>query len=318
MKGARLDSAGFTILELVTVVAIIAILGTIALLGYQEYTLRARAADILVKYDAIRSGAGERLADLEGIDDCAQLAHSLDTANLTDPYATLAYGFEATNGGYRPVLTVCAKADATIPMNVKVAKGAHDTMAKTGSVEPGAVVTDTVVSFALPLTGNKDAVCKTAAPAPLSACGTLPAAVVQTPTQSTAIGGSGVQATGQPPNPCPPGQETVQKPSVIGSSSAVCLPFCQTGETRNADGLCMPAQQAVSTPSQAAAASGTGTSPITHPDTTSAQSPAAGSTLSAGQTSSDTHQQCINHCKQTICQNCNSRAYRNCVAGCTP
>ncbi len=53
---------GFTIPEILSVVAIIGILGTVAIVGYQGYTARARASDIVLKYDALRSGAGATLA----------------------------------------------------------------------------------------------------------------------------------------------------------------------------------------------------------------------------------------------------------------
>ncbi len=52
------------------------------------------------------------------------------------------------------MLTVCAKVDAHGKLGVQVARGAHDTLAKVGRVEKGAVLTDTVISFALTLTDS--------------------------------------------------------------------------------------------------------------------------------------------------------------------
>ncbi|MBS7808492.1 prepilin-type N-terminal cleavage/methylation domain-containing protein [Variovorax sp. PCZ-1] len=168
---------GFTLIEILISVAIIGILATVAVVGYQEYTARARASDILLKYDAIRTGALTRTAQ-QKFDNCADLLKSLDTSNLIDRYATLNYGFEAANGGgYRPILTVCGKADAGSLGGTKVAKGAHDTMLKTGTVEKGAVITDAVVSFALPLTQGNQAICKTwTAPAAATSCAANPSA----------------------------------------------------------------------------------------------------------------------------------------------
>ncbi|MCF8210355.1 MAG: prepilin-type N-terminal cleavage/methylation domain-containing protein [Rhodoferax sp.] len=162
------EEDGFTIVEILIVVAVIAVLGAIAMIGYQQYTARARAADILVKYDAIRTAAGIRLSG-GGIDDCDKLAKGLGTANLADDYANLSYSFESVaGGGYRPVLNVCATADSG-SMGVSVAKGAYDTMLKVATVEKNPVLTDAVVSFSLPLSATDKAFCKNfVAPATLS------------------------------------------------------------------------------------------------------------------------------------------------------
>jgi prepilin-type N-terminal cleavage/methylation domain-containing protein len=51
---------GFTLLELVTVTAVVAVLGAVAVHLYGYYTDRARAVDIIGKFDAIRSGSTSR------------------------------------------------------------------------------------------------------------------------------------------------------------------------------------------------------------------------------------------------------------------
>lgn len=45
---------GFTLIEMMVVIAIVAILATIGLPSYQEYVVRAKMADALVHLDAIR------------------------------------------------------------------------------------------------------------------------------------------------------------------------------------------------------------------------------------------------------------------------
>lgn len=154
---------GFTLMEVLIVTAIIAILGTVAVVGYQEYTARAKAAELLLQYDALRTGALARLSQVT-TDNCDRLASALNNnVPVNSQHVALGYGFEAVSGGYRPVLTVCAKTDPNYPQAVRVARGAHDTMAKTGDkVSPGAVLTDSAVSFALRLTDGDRAVCKTA------------------------------------------------------------------------------------------------------------------------------------------------------------
>lgn len=185
----KTEQHGFTLIELLTGVAIVAILGAIALVGYQEYATRAAAADIVSAHHNIRQSVLAQGG--KAIDDCAALARTFDTKLLNDPYARLSYGFEAVpGGGFRPVLGVCATAERNA-RNVPVARRAHDSLAATGVVEKGAVLTGSVVSYALRLTEGDAAMCKTApaqaastcgatsgAPSPVQPAGTVPAATV--------------------------------------------------------------------------------------------------------------------------------------------
>lgn len=239
---------GFTLIELLTVIAILAILSTIAFFGYRLYSERARAPDIVEKYDALRTAVAAQ-AQTAKVDDCVALTRNLGTSNLDSPYAALGYGFEATSGGYRPVLNVCAVADPARPLGVQVARAAHDTMLKSGMVEKNAVLTDSVVSFALRLSDGDEALCVTAPARPTAACGMPPSQAATAPGTDNPTGGSG------PVSGASPGTSTTQ-----GSGS--------------------PPKQA----------------PAATPD--------------------HTHGQCVADCRATICSNCNSRAYRNCVAAC--
>ena len=266
MKQARQQQGGFTLIEILTVAAIVGILGAIAVAAYLKYTEKARGADIVVKYDAIRTNVLAKTASAQGTEeDCAKLAAAFGTANLADEYATLAYGFEAVQDGFRPVLTVCAKPDPNV-QGVKASRGASETLMTNGVVEQGAVISDSVVSFALRLTQDDRPHCKNwTAPAVDAACGAKPAV----PTQVAAVPKS--QAD------CAPHQHFV---AGMGCNN-VCNPGMYFVEGPPA--TCSP------TPPPAQQPSGT---PSTNPP---AQAPVAATTLNcpAGQRPNGGNTQCV-------------------------
>jgi prepilin-type N-terminal cleavage/methylation domain-containing protein len=219
------NRAGFTLLEIMVGVAIVAILGLIGVLGYQKYIEKARGADLMVKYDALRSTFNADTGQSSSTD-CAELANRAGTARLADAHVKLDYGFEAVaGGGYRPVLTVCATADKNGKQGIAVARGAHDTLSKTATVEKGAVVSDSVVSFALPLTDGNRALCKIAPVTAATACGG------SAPAQNAGASGPTVPAG---VDGCPPGKEPYydrsQGPGVVVRS---CVDICGPGQVRD-------------------------------------------------------------------------------------
>jgi prepilin-type N-terminal cleavage/methylation domain-containing protein len=242
--------SGFTLLELLFVVAIAGVIAAIAIPLYRDYTIKAHAADLLVKYDGARSGAGANIAGDTVISECDEVLKRFKAPTIDDDYARIAYAFEAVNdgkdSGYRPVLTMCARAANQGEQAVKVTRAAHDELAKNTTIESGAVLTDTVVSFALPLTDPKRVVCRVPVGGPFTACGD-PVAVPTLPPQNTpslppvvappqlpkstpqvaCTGGQQLDTDGKT-CVCEPGKELVQL-----KTAAACAAICPPGTQRD-------------------------------------------------------------------------------------
>lgn len=221
---------GFTLIEILMVLAILAVLASLAIVGYQKYIERALGTDIVERFDAARTAVAAQTSQ-GAVENCDVLNQSIGQAALADAYATLVYGFEKVAGGFRPVLTVCARADQHGAVGVKAARGAFETLSKTGSVESNPVLTDTVVNYALPLTQGESALCRTAPTQPDRNCGaatSLATAPVSPPAAPASVPHSA---------PTPPKSQSDCQPHELFFNGR-CLKICNPGHqlVTDADG----------------------------------------------------------------------------------
>ncbi len=154
---------GFSLVELMVVIGILAAIVALALPSYMEYTAKAKAADVLSQYDTLRkkaiieaNGKGINLcmtvkssgAKSETDPEFVKLLNSIAPASPDNPYLTLkrVLSEAASDDGKALLLAVTAKDDA---MQIAIARHLYRNIQGMGMVAPGAMVDETssMVSF---------------------------------------------------------------------------------------------------------------------------------------------------------------------------
>ena len=88
MKIVKKAQAGFTLIELMIVVAIIGILAAVALPAYQDYTVRGRVSELLIIGSSFKNTIAENAANNNGIDAATACLGVTDLAIATTNMAT--------------------------------------------------------------------------------------------------------------------------------------------------------------------------------------------------------------------------------------
>lgn len=118
---------GFTLIELMIVVAIIGILAAVAIPAYQDYTVRAKVSEIILAASSARTAVSEAAAVVGGIPTLSQVTIEDQSSTYVQ-----SLGYNVTGGN--------AEITAQATGNVGGSVSAGDTVVLRGSYQNGKVI----------------------------------------------------------------------------------------------------------------------------------------------------------------------------------
>ena len=106
---------GFTLIELMIVVAIIGILAAVAIPAYQDYTVRAKISEVITAGAAAKSAISEGF-QTNGMVGVASAATAVSKGAAATPVSKYLESIAASNAG---IITLKTTADASLPADAK-------------------------------------------------------------------------------------------------------------------------------------------------------------------------------------------------------
>lgn len=106
---------GFTLIELMIVVAIIGILAAVAIPAYQDYTVRSKVSELIVAGASVKSAISEgfQTAGMNGVKSAAQSAAK---GSAGTPVSKYLQSIAVTDAG---VITLTSTADSSLPSDAR-------------------------------------------------------------------------------------------------------------------------------------------------------------------------------------------------------